>query len=102
MLSPNFIGTVYATNLFMWHPSTNSFSSEISMVPAVLREMFSDDLDLGFAMQSAKTNQIAYFSLENGEKNDDGDYVVWRFKPTESSVSRNPRLKDVVVLIYNT
>lgn len=102
MLLPNFIGQVYATDKFMWHADLNSFSSEISMVPAVLREMFNDALDLGFAMQSNKTGKIAYFALENGEKNEDGDYVLWSFKPIESSVYHNPRLKDVVVTIYNT
>ena len=102
MLDQNFIGVVYTTDRFMWHSELNKFSSDISLVPAVLREMYNDALDIGFAMKSVNTGKIAYFYLENGEKNADGDYTVWNFKPTHNSMYYNPRLKDVVVSIYNT
>jgi hypothetical protein len=102
MNKQNVIGPYYDTKHFTWIGESNYFVAEISTVPAVLRQLWNDSLDLGFCMISHKTGNEAFFTLIAGERDDDGDYVFWLFKPTQSSIDANPRLKDVFVKIFNT
>lgn len=101
MLHPSFIGQVYSSNDFTYDASTKVFVGEISAVPTVLREMYNDALDIGFAMRSAKTGRIAYFCIETAERDREGDMYRWTFKPTSDSIRRNPNLEGVVVAVYN-
>ena len=99
--SPNFIGTAILSSAFEFNRSTRVFAAEISEVPAVLRQMFSDSMDLGFAMVSAKTGKLAYFTLVCAERDREGDMITWVFEPTPTSLWQNPGLDGVVVIVFN-
>lgn len=77
---PKIIGVVYSSSLFSYTKSTKNFTAEISMVPAVLRQLFDDSLDIGFGIRSEKTGRIIYFTLVDGFKDEDGDYTFWNFE----------------------
>ena len=96
-LSSNFIGQCYSSNNFLWDKASQTFIADISDVPAVLRQMFNDSLDLGFAMQSAKTGDVLYFTLATAERDREGDMAVWTFEPLNCSHS----LQSIKVRIFN-
>jgi hypothetical protein len=96
-LSSNFIGQCYSSKSFTWNKETQTFSAEISDVPAVLRQMFNDSMDLGFAMQSAKTGNVVYFTLATAERDREGDMACWTFQ----AVSVRPGLSAIKVVVYN-
>ena len=72
------------------------------MTPQILRQLWADSMDLGFAMRSHKTGQVAYFTLHQQEASPEGETLKWIFKPSEKSVERQPGLKGVFVHVYNT
>jgi hypothetical protein len=96
-LSSNFIGQCYSSKSFTWNKETQTFSAEISDVPAVLRQMFNDSMDLGFAIQSAKTGNVVYFTLATAERDREGDMACWTFQ----AVSVRPGLSAIKVVVYN-
>ena len=101
LLSSNFIGQCYSSNDFAWDKETQTFTVEISDVPAVLRQMFNDSMDLGFAMESAKTGNIVYFSLATAERDREGEMFRWTFTPADQSIYENQLLNGVKVVVYN-
>ena len=100
-LPSNFIGFCYSSDDFYWDKKTYSFSADISEVPAVLRQMTNDSMDIGFAMRSSKTGEIAYFIVSRAERDADGDMYRWTFIPTDASIYSNPLLTGVMVNVYN-
>jgi hypothetical protein len=97
----NFIGHCYSSDNFLWSKEYGHFSANIAEVPSVLRQMFNDSMDLGFAMRSSKTGSIVYFTLEDVFRNSDGDVIRWDFVPTAATVNAHPALRSVKVTIYN-
>ena len=100
-LTPNFIGQLYSSDDFFWDKIGSMFKSDVSDTPAVLRQMYNDSLDLGFAMESAKTGKIVYFTLATAERDREGDMEFWTFVPTDQSVFENQLLNGVKVVVYN-
>ena len=94
-LTSNFIGFCYSSDNFFWDKKSNTFSADVSEVPAVLRQMFNDSMDLGFAMRSSKTGNIVYFSLATAERDPDGDMLLWSF------TSSDKLLANVKVIVFN-
>lgn len=77
---PKIIGVVYPSSLFSYTKASKNFTAEISIVPAVLRQLFDDSLDIGFGIRSEKTGRVIYFTLVNAFKDDEGDYTHWEFE----------------------
>ena len=98
---PNFIGSIISSRSFDYNSDTKSFASEVSETPEVLRQMFNDSFDLGFAMQSAKTGKLAYFTLVRAERDSEGDMNKWVFEPTPTSLWQNRHLDGVTVTVFN-
>jgi hypothetical protein len=100
-LSTNFIGQCYSSDDFFWDKIGRLFKSDVSDTPAVLRQLYNDSMDLGFAMHSVKTGNIVYFSLATAQRDREGDMEFWSFEPTPNSVKANPGLADIKVIVFN-
>lgn len=95
----NVIGNIYSSSLFTYVKEQRCFAGEISMTPGVLRQLWNDAMDLGFGIRSEKTGKIVFFTLQEIERDDEGDICKWKF------VVYNPRdleeLRGLSVNIYN-
>ncbi len=93
------IGVTYPSDLFRYAAEVKVFTSKLSDTPAILRQLWSDSLDLGFGIRSRKTDRVVYFTLKKVEKNDEGDYLRWIFEIYNPNL--DPRLNGLSVIIYN-
>jgi hypothetical protein len=92
------IGTIYDSSWFQHDKEWKLFVSEISSVREVLRQLWHDSMDLGFGIRSIKTGQIAYFTLLDMERDDEGDVTRFVFTP----VNPPEGLVGYKVYVYNT
>ena len=93
------IGIVYSSNCFTYNKSFKFFSTTITQCPAVLRQLFADEMELGFGIYSEKTGNTAYFTLKAVDRNTDDEIVSFTFVPHEQTLESQPRLKDISVII---
>ena len=94
----NVIGTVYDSSRFMHHKDDKLFTSNVSSTREVLRQLWADSMDLGFGIRSHKTGTVAYFTLLDIERDDEGNITCFIFEPFRPVEA----LKDYRVRIYNT
>ena len=74
------IGTIYSSRDFTFLKDSKIFVAEISEVREVLRQLWNDSMDLGFGIRSEKTGAVAYFTLFDTKRDDEGDILQWLFE----------------------
>lgn len=89
------IGTVYSSSKFRY--GNNHFKAEFSEVPHCLRELWRDDIKCGFGIQSDKSGQTVFFTIDRTEIHEGVKFLI--FTPTEECLRRNPILEDIHVVI---
>lgn len=97
----NIIGAVYNSTQLTYCKKEKCFVGEISEIPKVLRQLWNDSLDIGFGIRSAKTDNVAFFTLVEISNNGEGETLFWVFEPTDKSIAANPALLAHKVFIYN-
>jgi len=95
--SDSVIGHVYDHKRFTYEKAKKTFVSEISEVPAVLRQLWTDSLDIGFGIRGNRG--VVYFTLKKHNKDVDGDTISWVFEA--HNPSRSPILDGLTVIIFN-
>ncbi len=104
MKAKQIIGEVYSSKDFTYVKSVNTLSSFITDVPGVLRQLWSDSMDVGFAIRSERTGRVVCFTLVsvdygtlhvNGER----EPLAWVFEPYNPHGDAN--LNNLVVKIFN-
>lgn len=101
MVSNNKIltGVVYDSTHFRFDRSTGTFHAEVAAVPGVLRELWSDSMDLGFGIRSRKSDLIAYYVLMQVAGPEDSKRFI--FGPTEETRRSIPATIDTQVHIHH-
>lgn len=94
------------SSLFMYHPDTNTFTSEASILSHhhvnFLSQAYDDACDVGFLLVSAKTGVAALFTMIDEVRDADRDVKFWEFQPCADAIRRNPRLEGSKLFVYNT
>lgn len=98
MTNSNFIGAVYPSSMFTYVKETRTFASEMSMTPAVLRQLWNDSLDIGFGIRSIKTGEVLLFTLVSVDRDNEGEFRVWHFE----AFTHDEKLKNIKAVIFNT
>ena len=70
--SETLIGAVYSSRDFRYDAALNHFTGNLTLTPGVLRELWSDDMTLGFGIASAKTGRVVLFVLDEIERGEQG------------------------------
>ena len=96
------IGTIYSSTWFSFNRSTGTFTSSITETPAVLRQLWHDDFDLGFGIRSAITGVVVLYTVCGVTRDDEGDVKFWEFELTPFSTERVPHAVGTKVRVYNT
>lgn len=80
------------------------FSIEMSTLQHLggIQQVWSDSIDAGFVMVSARTGKEAIFVVTEIKMDPSRDVVFWKLSPTYSSYNKNPRLQHVEVKVFNT
>lgn len=99
------IGNRIPSNVFDFTGKNGTFSSDMSEVSHAgfdpLEQLYVDEGTKGFVMVSAKTGAEVEFVLYHTER-EEGDTRFWYFKPSASSIAKNPKLTFTKAVIYNT
>lgn len=66
-----------------------------------LSQIWNDLPNLGFVMVSEKTGAEVVFGLIEEVRDAENDITRWVFEPTFGDVSKNEKLRNVTVTIYN-
>jgi hypothetical protein len=97
MNTSNVIGQTYDHTRFTYDKASKCFVGEISEVPAVLRQLWNDSLDIGFGIHGNRG--VVYFTLSDHVKDDEGDTLYWVFEVYNPT--RSPILNGLTVKIFN-
>lgn len=81
-----------SSSKFAWSPAQRVFITEVSD-GLVLRGQFE--------MVSEKTQKVAEFRYAYPTSDGDGDVHSFIFLPSPEAVKKNPKLKDVKVVVLN-
>jgi hypothetical protein len=101
-LPANFIGLIYGSGRFDWDKQNATFYAEASdLGVGFLSRLFNDSHDYGFAMQSAKTDDIVIFILEQQNTDDERETISWTFVPIDECTYDNQLLLGVRVKVFN-
>ena|SRR5271167_2373538 len=95
----NFVGHAYPSSAFSFHKEDKTFTSEISDTKGVLGRVWNDSADVGFAIRSAKTDNIVVFTLEKEHKDREGDITHWDFEVYNPK--NYPELKGLKATVFN-
>jgi len=96
------VEVVHSTNRFLWDSTTRKFIAEASDLGVFYGRIYADALDVGFALESVKTGEIAVFYLVETKRQEGcGGVAFWRFVPTYDAIRRCPRIDGVEVIIFN-
>lgn len=105
MLLPS---TPIQSKYFDWQKDTGSLVQEMSTLRCVyphfnfFKQIYDDACDQGFSIQSTKTGEIITVYHDRTDMSDSGeDTYGWVFKPIPEHARKNPKLKNLEVLIIN-
>lgn len=81
----------------------NKFSAFASDLTGheLMRQIYDDACDVGFAIKSDKSGQIVKFHHAETFRNADNDITHWTFNITPDH-ARNPELAKLSVVVFNT
>ena len=96
------IGTVFDSSRFTWDKNLRILTSDISETPEVLRQLWNDQLDLGFGIRSHRTGKVAFFTRVDMVKTYESEVTKWIFEAHIRSIEDNQGLRDVRVHVFNT
>lgn len=89
---------VYDSNLFSHRADLRQLSSNLAQTPAVLRQLNSETMDLGFGIRSRRTGKVQFFSLKIMHRDENGIIVYWLFTPVDPSQA----LEGYTAVVFNT
>ena len=92
-----------SSDFFTYDGDSKIFVSEASDLGTrfTMRPLYDDACDVGFALMSASTAQVAIFSLDRVETDTEGETIAWYFTPITESIKENKGLEGTKVIIYN-
>lgn len=91
------------TKQFEWDAKTQTFSGEISELGAknLFQRIYPDACDIGFELQSNKTNFVTKWCLVQQAQDHDEDITDWVFRATPETVNKHPALEHVTIIVFN-
>jgi predicted RNase H-like HicB family nuclease len=93
---------IFSSKQFSYNPATRAFAGFMSELPGCIRQIRTEDVVMGFGMESWKTLVVVLFKISRIQRNADNDITAWHFEPTEDSITFNPQIDGVTAIIYNT
>lgn len=91
---------VLSSKMFSYNAHNKEFVGEMSEIGG-FDMLYDDACDLGFAIRSEKTGQIAVYCLYSSSQNKENDTIKWLFVPTTETMKRIPALRGVNVVVFN-
>jgi hypothetical protein len=88
------IGAIYSSRDFKYSKDSRQFTSSIRITPAVLRQLWNESFEIGFAIRSERTGKVACFVLKEARKDSEGKYTEWFFE--------SPEIPQVTALVVNS
>jgi hypothetical protein len=81
----------------------NTFVAEASdlMGNDLMRQIYDDACDVGFAILSNKTRVIVVYYLSEEKRDTDGDITAWVYKPIPEHARKNLAIAKTQVVIFN-
>lgn len=101
------IGARISSKYFMYQAAHGAvhgvFTAEISDFNGFnpLSQIWDDFCDLGFVMVSEKTGAEVVFSLDHEVRDAENDITHWIFEPSLGDITKNEKLRNITVTIYN-
>lgn len=87
---------------FEYDKATRTFLADISdLGPNPWCRPYSDAIDLGIDICSARTGKIATFVVDGEVRDPDGDIIYWVLKPTGQSSAQHLLPAEMSMRIYN-
>ena len=91
-----------SSDRFTYNSRARCFVSEASdLHDCHLQQLYPDACDVGFVMQSARTQTQAEYYLHHVHKDREGDITHWEYRPTSFSQRNVPNCVGTTVQIFN-
>jgi hypothetical protein len=78
-------------------------ASDLMLRPGhVWEQIYDDACDVGIALRNPRSGNVTrWYQCEGETVLDDGDVILWVFRPTSETIYRNPGLEGYVLHIIN-
>ncbi len=96
----------FGSNLFNFSAAESCFYTDASMLehqyPDRKKFCFVEGDRYGLIIRSIKTNEDVSFRISHVEWSREDEILHWVLRPLDVEVAKNPSLKDIRCIIYNT
>ncbi len=91
------------TNVLSWNQRDKTLVGELSSCGNNFRlsRIYQDACDVGIQLQSHRTGEVATFYLAEEKHDNENDLLYMSFHPTPEEIKKNPRMRDVKVILFN-
>lgn len=91
---------VFPSTLFTWSDLTG-IAEASSLGNRHLQRLYDDACDVGFSIESSKTNAIITYSMGLIIQDGEGEITGWEYYPIHESINKHPSCRGTKIVVYN-